>query len=336
VEQLKLLIIEDDPDQLDLLRETLEDRFGKGTVVGVCTGREALARDTTAFDLILCDYNLPDASGMEVLEKIVARSNTPVLMVTGENVGHTAVEAIRRGATDYVVKTGDYLFTLPLVVEKALTIANVKRENELLRLQLQHTLDTLKERNQQLQDSLQRVEELAATDPLTGLYNRRHFAKLLDQMFAEARRYDTDLACVMVDLDHYKHLNDSYGHQVGDELLVLAGKVICANLRAADAAARYGGDEFVLLLPHASNDEASLVGQRIREEFVAASAGLLKRAEGVTMSMGVASLKAHGPVHADQLVAAADRALYRAKDLGKNRICVADPQAAPAGGACAA
>ena len=238
-----------------------------------------------------------------------------------------------------VARAPDVGTTVVLVVDRSASVSAglaKQRENELLRLQLQHTLDTLKERNQQLQDSLQRVEELAATDPLTGLYNRRHFAKLLDQMFAEARRYDTDLACVMVDLDHYKHLNDSYGHQVGDELLVLAGKVICANLRAADAAARYGGDEFVLLLPHASNDEASLVGQRIREEFVAASAGLLKRAEGVTMSMGVASLKAHGPVHADQLVAAADRALYRAKDLGKNRICVADPQAAPAGGACAA
>lgn len=319
MDELKLLIIEDDPDQLELLRETLEDRFGRGTVVGVCTAADALRQDAAAFDLILCDYNLPDGSGMDVLEKIVARCATPVLMVTGENVGHTAAEAIRRGATDYVVKIGDYLFTLPLVVEKALTLAKIKRENESLRQRLEHTLAELQQKNTQLQDSLQRVEELAATDPLTGLYNRRHLAKLLDQMFAEAVRYSNDLSCVMIDLDCYKRLNDTYGHQVGDQLLVLAGRVISANMRRMDAAARYGGDEFVLLLPRASASEAASVAQRIRDEFFTASAALLKLPAGVTMSAGVASLRGQHPVDADQLIARADAALYHAKELGKNR-----------------
>src|SRR4051812_33604098 len=217
---------------------------------------------------------------MDVLADIRARCSTPVIMVTGENVGHIAAEAIRNGATDYVVKVGDYLFTIPLVIEKNLTVAKIIKEKEELHRQLEM-------KNAQL-------EQMAATDALTGVYNRRHFNRVLDQLFAEAQRYDKDLACVMIDLDGYKQLNDSFGHQVGDQLLVMAGKVILANMRRMDVAARYGGDEFVLLLPQASREDATLAATRIREEFYLASATLLKRAEGVTMSIGVASMKLSG------------------------------------------
>jgi len=332
VRSLKLLIIEDDADQRDLMRETLEDHFGHGTVaVGVGSGAAALAQDLASFDLILCDYNLPDASGMEVLQRIVARCATPVLMVTGENVGEFAAEAIRRGATDYVVKMGDYLYTIPLVVEKSLTIAKMKRENEVLRLELERALGALQEKNDQLEQSLKRVEEMAATDGLTGLYNRRHFNKLLEQLFAEAGRYDKDMACVMIDLDAYKQLNDTYGHQTGDQLLVLAGKVISANMRRMDVGARYGGDEFVLLLPHAADEEAALVAQRVRDEYYAATAALLGT-KGVTMSIGVASRIASRAPGAEVLVARADAALYRSKKLGRNRITLAEAvEPAPAG-----
>src|SRR2546421_2413593 len=130
---LRLLIIEDDPDQRDLMRETLEDHFGKGCVTAVGTYREAMGIDAASYDLILCDYNLPDGSGMDVLEEYVKHCSTPVLMVTGENVGPIAAEAVRRGASDYVVKLGEDLFTIPLVVEKNLTLAKIKRENESLR-----------------------------------------------------------------------------------------------------------------------------------------------------------------------------------------------------------
>jgi diguanylate cyclase (GGDEF)-like protein len=326
VEKLKLLIIEDDADQRDLIRETLEDQFGAGTVVGVGTKTEALQQDLKSFDLILSDYNLPDGTGLEVLRDIRARCSTPVIMVTGENVGHTAAEAIRRGATDYVEKVGDYLFTIPLVVEKNLTVAKVMRENDSLRQELEKTLADLQDKNAQLQQSLQRVEELAATDPLTGLYNRRHFSRVLEQSFAEAQRYEKDLACVMIDMDGFKQLNDSFGHQVGDQLLVIAGKVIGANMRRMDIAARYGGDEFVLLLPHATAEDATAVAQRISDEFAAASSGVTKRPSGVTMSIGISSIRHSNPSGADQLVAQADAALYKAKQAGRNRISTTAPE----------
>ena len=334
MERLRLLIIEDDADQRELIRETLEDHFGRGTVVAVESRAAALAHNLDDFDLILSDYNLPDGTGMDLLEEAKRRSRTPVILVTGENVGQTAAEAIRRGATDYVVKVGDYLFTIPLVVQKNLTVAKVKRENESLRHELERALSELREKNVQLEQSLRRVEEVAATDPLTGLYNRRHFGKVLDQMFAEAQRYDTDLACVMIDLDGYKQLNDAYGHQVGDQILVVAGRVISANMRKMDVAARYGGDEFILLVPRASADEASQVAQRVREEYRQACRVLLRRNEGPTMSVGIGSLQSDGPVTAEQLVARADGALYRAKEAGRNRIILSG-RAAPAVAAAA-
>jgi len=324
VQNLRLLIIEDDTDQRDLIQETLEDYFGRGTVVGVGSLAAALALDLANFDLILADYNLPDSNGMEPLDAIQKACRTPVIMVTGENVGHIAAEAIRKGATDYVVKFGDYLFTIPLVVEKNLIVARIRRENDSLRNELEAALAEVQSKNQQLESSLKLLEEMAATDPLTGLYNRRHFSKVIEQLFAEANRYGKDLSCVMIDLDGYKQLNDKYGHQIGDQLLQVAGRAITANLRQMDIAARYGGDEFVLLLPIASADEAVAVADRIRQDFARSSARVLGRETGVTMSIGVGSMLETHPAHADELVANADAALYSAKEQGRNRITKAD------------
>ena len=320
----KLLIIEDDADQRDLMGEILNEYFGAGTVVAVGSKAAAFNENLASFDLILSDYNLPDASGMSLIVDIRARCSTPVIMVTGENVCHIAAEAIRQGATDYVVKTGDYLYTIPLVVEKNLTVAKIKRENESLRSELEKALLDVRDKNAQLETSLKMVEELAATDPLTGLYNRRQFGKVIDQLFSEAQRYDKDLSCVMIDLDKYKRLNDTYGHQVGDELLMLAARSISANMRRMDVAARYGGDEFVLLLPHANSVEAAGVAHRIREGFRVASALLLSSEAGVTMSIGIGSLLANRPSSAEQLVCLADTALYHAKEAGRDRISTSD------------
>jgi two-component system cell cycle response regulator len=319
VQNLNLLVVEDDADQRQLIRETLQDHFGLDTVVGVESIEAALALELAGFDLILTDYNLPDGTGMQFLEKIRARCATPVIMVTGENVGHIAAEAIRKGATDYVVKVGDYLFTIALVVEKNLTVAKVVRENEQLRSELEQALREVRDKNTQLEKSLKMVEELAATDPLTSLYNRRHFSRVLEQLFAESERMDTHLSCVMVDLDGFKQLNDAHGHAMGDQLLAVAGKVILANMRKMDIAARYGGDEFVLLLPHATADDALRVAQRIREQFRQGSALVLRRNEGITLSLGIASRIASSPTGGDQLVMLADTALYQAKAAGRDR-----------------
>ncbi len=324
MDQLRILVIEDDVDQRGLIRETLEDCLdGEVHVTDVGTRREALGQNLKSFDLILSDYNLPDATGLEILDDLRQRCATPVIMVTGENVAHVAAEAIRKGATDYIVKTGDYLFTIPVVVQKNLIVAKIRRENEQLRTELEKALRDVCDKNTLLERSLQKVEELAATDPLTGLYNRRHFAKVLEQLFADAQRFEKDMSCVMIDLDKYKQLNDSLGHQVGDQILILAGEVIGENMRRMDVAARYGGDEFVLLLPQASAADAAAVAQRIRLKFKPVSAELLKRNDGLSMSIGIASITGNRVDHADQLVRLADQALYRSKEAGRDRVSLA-------------
>jgi diguanylate cyclase (GGDEF)-like protein len=320
VDRLRLLIIEDDQDQRELIREAVEYHFGPGTVVEAATCKVALQHDLDSFDLILSDYNLPDANGLDVLDRIRERSTTPIIMVTGENVGRIAAEAIRKGATDYIVKLGDYLFTIPLVIQKNLTVAKLLKEKEELRRQLEARKAELEAMNAQL-------EHMAATDPLTGLYNRRHFGRVLEQLFAETQRYSQGLSCAMIDLDDYKRLNDTMGHQVGDELLVMAAQAISANLRKMDIAARYGGDEFVLLLPHATAQEAAGVAGRIRDEFALGSAEVLGRGRGLTMSIGVASTGQTAVFGGDQLVAQADAALFRAKGSGRNRTVIAGEQA---------
>jgi two-component system, cell cycle response regulator len=326
-QKLNLLVVEDDADQRALLRETLEDRFGPGTVKAVDGIRAALTENLGAFNLILTDYNLTDGTGMELLIQVRQRCRTPVILVTGENVARIATEAVRNGATDYVVKFGDYLFTIPLIVEKNLAVAKMEAENQRLRAELENALSEVKDKNVQLQQTLIKVEELAATDPLTGLYNRRHFGRVLDQLFSESERVGSDLSCVMIDLDGYKQLNDSFGHALGDQLLVVAGKVIRANLRKMDIAARYGGDEFVLLLPHTTVEEAQGVSQRIRDEFRQGSGIVIRRNDGVNMSMGIASRKCDTPASAEQLVCLADAAMYRAKALGKSHSAGREPAA---------
>ena len=203
---MRILVVEDDADQRDLIRETLVDHFGQETVTTAECGQEVLAMDLAAFDVILTDFNLPDISGMDFLKAIMVKCDKPVIVVTGENVRQTAALAIRAGAYDYIVKSGEYLFTMPLIVEKNFEAWKVKQENKRLHEQQQSAAREISLKNQQLKESLQKLEQMAATDPLTGVYNRRHFGEVLEKYFAESARYAQDLACIMCDLDGYKKL----------------------------------------------------------------------------------------------------------------------------------
>jgi diguanylate cyclase (GGDEF)-like protein len=321
---MKILVVEDDADQRDLIKETLEDHFGRETVTAAECAHEVLDRDLSVFDVILTDYNLPDIKGIDFLKAILAKCDKPVIVVTGENVRQTAAQAIRTGAYDYIVKAGEYLFTIPLVVEKNIEAWKVKQENKRLHEQQQQAAREISNKNQQLKDSLQKLEQMAATDPLTGLYNRRHFGDVLERYFAESLRYSKDLACIMCDLDGYKKLNDTLGHQFGDKILQVTAKIITWNLRVMDIAARYGGDEFVILLPHASAELAMAVGERIHVQFTMQMKTIVPPELSLTMSMGIASVQHNKPTHSDLLVAMADEALYEAKHKGKNRTVLSE------------
>lgn len=197
----------------------------------------------------------------------------------------------------------------------------------------QHTHERIVRLNADLEQRVaqrtQQLRELAARESLTGLYNRRYFGEMLERCFAEAARYHHDLSCVMIDLDNFKAANDTYGHHVGDELLIIMAATITSQLRSSDVPARYGGDEFVLLLPQTGADRAYVLAERIMERFTAETAERFPRI-GVGMSVGIASLEWAEAEHAAALIRAADRSLYQAKAAGKNRIVVAGTQREPA------
>jgi len=193
--------------------------------------------------------------------------------------------------------------------------------------QHQHTHQRMRRLNAELEERVahrtQQLRELASREPLTGLYNRRFFNDTMERRFAEAMRYGDDMACVMIDLDDFKHANDTFGHQVGDELLILTARTLLGQLRSADVAARFGGDEFVLLLPQTDANQAKALAGRVIERFTAELTARFPDVR-VSMSIGIASLHETHAVDAEILVRAADHALYDAKSMGKNQVCVAE------------
>lgn len=301
-----LLLVEDDLDTASLIQETLADHFGRPCTTHVLTVADALRIDLSDVDLVLSDMNLPDGNGMDLLLQVLKRwPDKPVVLVTGEGILDNAIAAIRHGAYDYVVKAGDYLFAIPVVVEKNLELHRIKLQNSRMIEQLRH---------------------IAATDPLTNLANRRAFAGVFDRRFAEAERHDHDLACIMLDLDDFKHLNDSLGHPTGDRILEQVGRVLEANCRQMDVAGRFGGDEFIVVLPQAGAERARSVAERISSQFAHMVSGELVDT-GLTMSLsvGIATRRIARPVNAEHLIRCADQALYQVKSEGKAGVHVYGP-----------
>ena len=179
--------------------------------------------------------------------------------------------------------------------------------------------------------NLERVKRIGLTDPLTGVNNRRFFDQRLQEEVARALRHDVPLSCLLLDIDHFKNINDTYGHPLGDRVLTDAAAIMRAQLRGSDLLARYGGEEFAALLTHTHKPAALEIAERIRSaiaehEFLTTDGGSLR----ATLSIGVATLQHQGndvSGEGGRLVSAADAALYAAKRGGRNRVCSDDSPA---------
>jgi diguanylate cyclase (GGDEF)-like protein len=257
-------------------------------------------------DLVLCDLVMAGFDGLKFLGLKASRKELeqiPVIILTAEDDLDRKAEILERGASDYVTKPFH---------EKEL-LARVRIHTKLKLLQ-----DELREKNVLL-------ETLSVTDSLTGLANRRRLMARLEEEVARARRYKTPLSVVMIDIDHFKAVNDLHGHAMGDEVLRNIGAMLKAGVRTTDLAARYGGEELTLVLPHTDIPAAMLVAENLRERF----ADLEHQLDGITLkrtvSMGVAARDGQGDMpSAEDLLKHADEALYRAKQNGRNRVEVAE------------
>lgn len=167
------------------------------------------------------------------------------------------------------------------------------------------------------------LQELATVDELTGLYNRRHFLERLEGRVREAERTSRPLSTIMIDVDHFKRINDEFGHAAGDAVLRVVGSTLATNVRRYDLAARHGGDEFIVYLPNTDLDVARTVAERIRRAIAAGSCDVGGgHIASVTVSLGVASIR--GGEDRDSLIKRADEALYEAKVSGRNRTRLAE------------
>ena len=321
-----LLLIEPEPSCAQAICKTLDHHYGHASVHAVTSLSQALAYGLEHINMVLTSLHLEDASGMAVLDQLLDhRPDLPVVIITGLSDFELAMAAIQRGACDYLVKAGDYQFALPILVEKNLAIHRTRQENLRLHQELTRTLDELRHKNMQLEDAVKQLQTIAATDPLTGLANRRAIDLAMEQTFTQCHRYGRDLACIMTDIDGFKQYNDALGHQAGDQLLIQLARVLEANCRRSDVAGRFGGDEFIVLLPETDSSTARLVAKRIAEQFELGWETL--RARGgppvrCSLSMGLACLRLAGAVSVEQLLQQADQALYHAKTSGKARLCV--------------
>jgi diguanylate cyclase (GGDEF)-like protein len=244
--------------------------------------------------------------GFKFLATVSARKDLqdiPVLLLTSHEATETKVKALEQGASDYLTK--------PFSPEELL--ARVKVQLKIKALQ-----DDLKANNQLLQ-------KLAQTDPLTELHNRRHMMETLEAEFDRSSRVGSPFSLLMVDLDHFKMVNDTYGHQLGDKVLQSIAWEIKGALRQYDSAARFGGEEFALLLPETGLDGAKLVAERLRQAISALAFTGPLSALKISVSIGVATIP-HSRVHSiSDLIRAADDALYAAKRNGRNRVASIPP-----------
>ncbi|HPC36688.1 MAG TPA: diguanylate cyclase [Candidatus Marinimicrobia bacterium] len=191
--------------------------------------------------------------------------------------------------------------------------------------ELNTLLDTrVQERTQALEEANRRLESLSTTDALTGIYNRRHFDQELKREIARSKRYNSPLSLLMLDIDLFKIVNDTYGHLLGDEVLKAIGQILTNCLRKNDICARYGGEEFVVLLPETGEKEAFLVAEKIRATVAKREIAFEQSLARVTISIGIAQFNSTEMAEGTQLVDAADKALYQAKRSGRNKSVIFD------------
>jgi len=282
-----ILIAEDDPDYRQLLSRRAS-RMGLN-VHQAANGQEAIdAVNEREFDALVLDLYMPEHTGLEVID--AARKIDPdiqALILTGSASVETAVEALRAGVYDYLTKPLESMTSFELALSRALERRYLIKENKRL---------------------FEEIQRLAVTDSLTGLYNRHKLQDSLDTELERAKRYSRPLSVIMIDMDKLKVINDTSGHAAGDEALKLVARSIQRSIRKVDLGTRFGGDEFIVLLPEADREEAAAVAKRIREAILAVEFESGK----LSVSMGVVQWHSGFETSKD-FVHAADEAMYLAK-----------------------
>lgn len=292
----KILIIDDDAGVRDSMQEFIKD--SGYDIYTASSAEEALELlKSEIVDVVITDIMLTGMDGLELTDLIKHNYDIDVIVMTGYSEKFSYEDAINKGASDLVFKPIRYR-------ELMLRLKRVLKERQL-------SIDRAK--------MLKTLEKLAITDGLTRLYNLRHFYKQLELEIDRCNRYGHSLALLLLDIDHFKKCNDSYGHLEGDKVLVRLGQTIKLCLRTMDSAYRYGGEEFTIILPETTGKEANNVAERIsasvESERFSTEAG---EDFSITISIGVTEYFKEEQL--STFIHRADQAMYKSKAKGRNRI----------------
>ena len=305
---MKILITDDEP----VSRRLLEAKLVKWEYEVVVTkdGNEAwqALQAEDAPRIAILDWMMPGMDGVEVCRKIRENIKEPyiyTILLTAMHREEDIVAGMDAGADDYIAKP---FKSSELKVRLRAGLRIIELQNELIRAR-------------------EALRAKATHDPLTGLWNHEEILLILEKELARAEREGTPVSVFMADLDHFKKVNDTYGHMAGDAVLRVATARMSSQMRPYDAVGRYGGEEFVIVAPGCDSASAVLVGERIRKSIEKDRVSTADGAIPITISIGVAVSSKGKEKNADALVRAADAALYRAKEKGRNRVEVAPDEA---------
>ena len=296
-----LLVVEDDPVSKRILEKSLTKNGRK--VVTACNGREALdLLEKNFFPIVITDWMMPELDGLELCRRI-RQMEWPgyifIILLTARGAVDDIITGLDAGADDYLTKP----------FNKAELKARLRAGTRILEL-------------------YEEINTLSITDPLTQCYNRGYLIKYLTREIKRSIRYSNNLYIVMSDIDHFKNINDRYGHQAGDLVLQEYVNLIKNSFRnEVDWLARYGGEEFIFVLPETGRDGAWQAAERIRGQVSEMVIPVKEEKIQITASFGISGFESHSTVKnisADALIEEADKCLYRAKREGRNRVVLAE------------
>lgn len=304
---IPILLVDDDRFMRTVLCQTLQDAGYR--VSQAANGKEALELcRSTYFPIILTDWVMPEMDGIafcRAFRELAAECYTYLILLTSQEGKDKLIEGLEAGADEYLIKP----------VNQAELMVRLKTARRILDLE------------SSLQKSLEEIKQLSVRDALTGAFNRGYLDQHLPHEIRRADRYLRDLSLIMMDLDHFKKINDTWGHQAGDAVLQHCIRIIAGTIRhEVDWVARYGGEEFVLVLPETDRTGCRVVAERLRSLIEAAPCSFRGATLGITASFGTVT-RTHADSRTinspDQLLNLADQCLYAAKQAGRNRVVAA-------------
>lgn len=312
-----ILIVDDLAQNIMALEAVIADMGVE--IITARSGNDALRLSLKYdFALILLDVQMPGMNGFEVARLIRSNPKTshfPIIFVTaGMKDLLDQIKGYETGAVDYLMKP----FEPVILRSKVKVFQELYQQRKLIEKFYNNLEQIVEERTIELKEANATISRLAATDELTGLSNRRSFNDSLAASISAARRHNFPLSLIMIDIDHFKYINDTLGHSQGDAILRSFANLLTLMIRTEDVAARWGGEEFTLTLPHTSSEAAAALAERIRTAFEQLSVGDAQIE--LSASFGVVELQENDD--ADGLIRRADNAMYSAKHQGRNCVVV--------------